>query len=176
MGRLRRRRFVSITEKREQKLNPDERKPLIDKIRYFPDELDSVLKELTADQLTNESLPGEWTVAQVVHHLADAHMNAYIRFKLVLVEDYPTFKPYEQVDWAETPEAVSANIQNSAFILRGLHDRWTALMDSLTDEQWKRKGLHPDLGEISLEGLLEGYARHSQNHLDQINKTLNAGK
>lgn len=155
-------------------MTPEERRPLIKKIRSFPDELRAVVTPLSASQLTAESIPGEWTVAQVIHHIADAHMNAYIRFKLVLVEDYPTFKPYEQEDWAETPEAVSDQVADSLAIIQGLHGRWTRLMDALTDDQWPRKGLHPVLGEISLEGLLEGYARHSQNHLDQILKTLKA--
>lgn len=154
-------------------MTPEERRPLIAKIRHFPTELRAVVTPLDAETLTREALPNEWTVAQVVHHLADAHMNAYVRFKLVLVEDYPTFKPYEQEDWAETAEAVWAEIDDSLAILDGLHRRWTYLMDTLSDQQWQRKGLHPVLGEISLEGLLEGYARHSQNHLDQILKTLN---
>ena len=153
-------------------LSREERHLLIDRIRYFPSELASILTPIADDFLTAQSRPGEWTVAQIVHHLADAHMNAYIRFKLILVEDYPTFKPYEQVDWAETPEAVGANVHDSVLILQGLHNRWTMLMGSLTPEQWERKGLHPDLGEISLEGLLEGYARHCQNHMQQIKETL----
>ena len=155
-------------------LSPEERRPLIEKIRSFPVELKNILASIADEYLTVRPRPGEWTIAQVVHHLADAHMNAYIRFKLVLVEDYPTFKPYEQVDWAETPEAVSINVQDSVSILQGLHNRWAMLMESLTPEQWERKGLHPDLGEISLEGLLEGYARHSQNHMQQIEQTLQA--
>lgn len=155
-------------------MTPEERRPLINRIRRFPDELRTVLAPLSDTELTAQTIPSEWTVAQVVHHLADAHMNAYIRFKLVLVEDYPTFKPYEQEDWAETPEAVSGHVEDSLAIIQGIHGRWTRLMDVLTDEEWVRKGLHPVLGEISLEGLLEGYARHSQNHLDQILKILNA--
>ncbi len=155
-------------------MTPEERIPLIIKLRRFPGELRAALSTVPDAELTAESIPGEWTVAQVVHHLADAHMNAYIRFKLVLVEDYPTFKPYEQEDWAETAEAVSNHIEESLVIIQGLHGRWTCLMDSMTESQWQRKGLHPVLGEISLDGLLEGYARHSQNHLDQILKILKA--
>ena len=146
-------------------LNQEERLQLIQKLRHFPIELKTVLTSIADEYLTSQSRSGEWTIAQIVHHLADAHMNAYIRFKLVLVEDYPTFKPYEQVDWAETPEAGDINVQDSISILQGLHNRWTRLMESLMPEQWERKGLHPDLGEISLEGLLEGYARHCQNHM-----------
>jgi len=151
-----------------------ERQTLINQLRQFPDEFEAVVSPLSAADLTFESLPGEWTVAQIVHHLADAHMNAYVRFKLVLTEEYPTFKSYEQVDWAKTPEAVGTNVEDSLAILRGLHHRWAMLMDTLTNEQWGRRGLHPDLGEITLQGLLEGYVRHSRNHLDQIAKTLEA--
>ncbi len=155
-------------------MTPEERTPLIAKLRSFPDVLDAALRSISADQLTVEALPGEWTIAQVVHHLADAHMHAYARFKHIQVEDYPTFKPYEQTDWAETAEACDPNIADSLAILRGLHQRWTRLMESLTDEQWARKGLHPDLGAISAEGLLIGYVNHSQNHLLQIGKTAEA--
>ncbi|MBK9746198.1 MAG: DinB family protein [Chloroflexi bacterium] len=155
-------------------MTPEERQPLIARIRSFPDVLEAAVRSLTPDQLTAEALPGEWTIAQVVHHLADAHMHAYARFKHIQVEEYPTFKPYEQTDWAETPEARDAHIADSLAILRGLHHRWARLMESLTDEQWARKGLHPDLGEISAEGLLIGYVNHSQNHLLQIGKTYEA--
>jgi len=155
-------------------LSQEERHQLIEKIRYFPIVLETVLASIYHEYLTAQPRPGEWSIVQIVHHMADAHMNAYVRFKLVLVEDYPTFKPYEQVDWAETPEAVDINVQDSILILQGLHNRWTMLMDSLTPEQWERKGLHPDLGEISLEGLLEGYERHGRNHLEQIDQTLKA--
>ncbi len=155
-------------------MTPDERRTLIAKLRSFPDVLDAALRSISVDQLTVEALPGEWTIAQVVHHLADAHMHAYARFKHIQVEDYPTFKPYEQTDWAETADACDAQIADSLAILRGLHHRWTRLMESLTDEEWARKGLHPDLGEISAEGLLIGYVNHSQNHLLQIGKTAEA--
>ncbi len=155
-------------------MTPEERTPLIAKLRSFPDLLESALRDISTDQLTVEALPGEWTIAQVVHHLADAHMHAYARFKHIQVEDYPTFKPYEQTDWAETAEACDANIADSLAILRGLHQRWTRLMESLTEEQWARQGLHPDLGAISAEGLLIGYVNHSQNHLLQIGKTAEA--
>ena len=155
-------------------MTPEERTPLIAKLRSFPDVLDAALRSISADQLTVEALPGEWTIAQVVHHLADAHMHAYARFKHIQVEDYPTFKPYEQTDWAETADACDPNIADSLAILRGLHHRWTRLMESLTEEQWARKGLHPDLGAISAEGLLIGYVNHSQNHLLQIGKTAEA--
>ncbi len=156
-------------------MTPDERLPLIEIVRQFPDVLEVVLRPLSPEQLLLEALPGEWTVAQVVHHLADAHMNAFLRFKWIVVEDYPTFKPYEQIDWAETAEATDTSVLDSLAILRGLHHRWARLMDSLSEAQWQRKGLHPVLGEITTEELLLGYVRHSQNHLDQIAKTLQAG-
>ncbi|MDZ4765646.1 MAG: DinB family protein [Chloroflexota bacterium] len=157
-------------------MTPEERIALIETFRHVPDVLEDTLRPLSDAQLTLEALPGEWTVAQIVHHLADAHMNAFIRFKLILVEDYPTFKAYEQVDWAETPEALDASVQDSLLIIRGLHHRWARLMATLSEGQWERKGLHPHLKEITAEGLLTGYVRHSQNHLDQIAKTLIAAQ
>lgn len=155
-------------------MTPEERQALIAELRDFPQVFEDTLNAVPEELLTTKVIPGEWTIAQVLHHLADAHMNAFIRLKLILVEDYPTFKPYEQEDWAETPEASDMFVPDSLAILRGLHHRWSRLMQAMDESQWQRKGLHPELGEISTEELLTGYVRHSHNHFNQIMKTLNA--
>lgn len=156
-------------------MTPEEHSVLIEKIRTFPAQLEAMLWDLTHEQLTTSFLAGEWSAAQNVHHLADSHMNAFIRFKLILLEDNPTLKPYNQNDWAETVDAQETDIENSLSILRGLHRRWASLMESLSDEQWARSGYHPEnKRQVTLESILEYYAAHGEGHIDQINRTLAA--
>ncbi|MBC8100801.1 MAG: DinB family protein [Armatimonadetes bacterium] len=143
-------------------------------LRAFPDQLEALVNGLSAEQLTTAYLPGEWTVAQNVHHLADSHLNAYIRLKLMLAEDNPTIKPYDQEVWAQQADATDADIRPSLLILRGLHTRWTQLFDSLTEAQWVRPGYHPEVGAISPDWLAQHYHEHCLAHIDQITRTLAA--
>jgi hypothetical protein len=133
-----------------------------------------VLAGLSAEQLTTAYLEGEWTAAQNVHHLADSHMNAYIRTRLILLEDQPTLKPYNQEDWAALPDASAADVSASLAILRGLHARWAALFEGLSDADFARAGNHPEVGIITIADLLRTYARHGAAHIDQIQRTLAA--
>ncbi|MBI5667594.1 MAG: putative metal-dependent hydrolase [Chloroflexi bacterium] len=155
-------------------LTPEQRQELINIIRNFPAQLEARVKDLDERQLKTRFIPGEWSVIQNVHHLADSHMNAYIRTKLLLLEDRPTIKPYNQNDWAETPDATETPLEVSLAILRGLHARWADLFDSLKEEDWACSGIHPESGEITIESLLQTYARHGAGHIEQINKTLAA--
>ncbi len=156
-------------------LTNTQRRELIEKVRSFPAQLEAAVRDLTPVQLTTRSLAGEWTVAQIVHHLADSHINAFVRVKLMLTEDRPTLKPYNQEAWAETAEAESAAIGGALDILRGLHERWVALFESLGDADWGRKALHPESGELTVDDILVTYANHGEAHLAQINRTLAAG-
>jgi hypothetical protein len=155
-------------------LTPDERRAMIAQLRAFPDQFAALVQPLSPEQRTARPLPGEWSVAQNIHHLADSHMNAYIRFKLILLENHPTIKPYNQEDWAETADATPADVDDSLAILRGLHLRWTAVMESIDEAQWARAGLHPEVGEITLEWLLIHYIEHSAGHIDQMQRTIKA--
>ena len=150
------------------------RKELIEKIRCLPEQVADLTGELTAEQLTTHFLDGEWSVAQNVHHLADSHMNSYIRLKLILTEDNPTIRPYDQDLWAMTPEANGADLSASLTLLRGLHQRWSELFEGLDDAQWQRTGFHPENGVITPEDLLRAYATHGEGHLDQMKRTLAA--
>lgn len=152
-----------------------QRRARIGQIRSLPDRLAELVGQLTPAQLTTASLPGEWTVAQNVHHLADSHMNSYIRCKLIATEARPPLKPYDQDRWAGLPDAADADISASLALLRGLHARWAAFWEQLPEDAWQRTGLHPEIGEVSLEQQLELYAAHGDGHLDQIARTLRAG-
>jgi hypothetical protein len=152
---------------------PEERAAKIARIAALPEQLKALVCTLTPEQLTTRYLPGEWTVAQNVHHLADSHMNAYVRLKLMLTEENPTFKPYDQDAWADTPDADHAQVGESLQLLRGLHARWVRLLESLDDAQWQRTGWHPESRQTyTPETILRIYSGHGEGHLDQIRRTL----
>jgi hypothetical protein len=155
-------------------LSTTERNRCIDRIRQLPDRLATAVGELSVPQLTTHYLPGEWTVAQNVHHLADSHMNSFIRLKLLLTEENPTIRPYDQDLWAMQPDANNPDIATSLAVLRGLHQRWVLLFASLNEAQWLRPGVHPESGPISVESLVQAYADHGEAHLDQLARTLAA--
>jgi uncharacterized damage-inducible protein DinB len=151
-------------------------KSWIDDIKIFPKQLQEAVDGLDTEQLNTPYREGGWTVAQVVHHLADAHMNAFIRTKLVITEDLPTVKPFEENDWAETAEASSFPIEASLKLLEGLHERWGALLESLEPEQFQRKLYHPILKTaMNLYTCVAMYAWHGKHHVAHI-KHLRAQK
>lgn len=147
---------------------------LIDKIHRLPKQIAGLVDGLSDAQLTGHFLAGEWSVAQNVHHLADSHMNSYIRCKLIATEDYPPLKPYDQETWAEMADASGPDVTTSLSLLTSLHSRWVVFWEHLPADAWARTGFHPENGDISLDDLLESYAAHGEAHIDQITRTLAA--
>ncbi len=159
----------------EDFMTNDERAALVAKIAALPQQLEEAVRSLTPQQLTSRPLAGEWSVAQNVHHLADSHMNSFIRVKLMLTEENPMFKPYDQEAWAELPDATSSDIGESLDLLRGLHKRWVRLYAHLPEAAWSRTGTNPESGRTyTMEDILRTYAGHGEAHLDQIGRTLAA--
>jgi hypothetical protein len=152
-----------------------QRRELIEKIRILPERLREKVGGLTDEQLTTHFLAGEWTVAQNVHHLADSHMNSFIRMRLILTEERPALKPYDQDRWAELADSGTTALEESLSILEGLHRRWVRLFESLDEADWRRSGLHPENGEMTIDDILRVYAAHGEGHIDQIERTLGAG-
>ncbi len=148
-------------------LSAAERLEKIASIRNLPVVLEASIEGLGDPQLDIPYRSGGWTVRQVVHHLADSHLNAFIRMKLILTEEKPTLKPYDQDEWAKLPDA-SMPIGSSLAIIRGLHERWVSLLEAVPESSWNRSALHPEIGEVTLESLLLTYAGHGQNHVQQI--------
>lgn len=142
----------------------------INAIREFPAKLTALVEGLTPEQLTTAYNAPEWTIAQNVHHVADSHMNSFIRFRLLLTEDNPTIGAYKQEDWAKLVDSQDADISTSLMLLRGLHARWVQMLESITD--WSRPGVHPESGAISLDSLLTTYANHGEGHLKQIREVM----
>lgn len=143
------------------------RDPAIQVIHELPAKLRAAIRNLSETQLDTPYRPGGWTVRQVVHHLADSHANGVIRTKLGLTEEIPTIKPYDQAAWAELADT-RMPIDLSLGILDGLHARWTTVWRSLTDAQFARAFKHPELGLMTLDQQLQGYAWHSRHHFAHI--------
>jgi uncharacterized damage-inducible protein DinB len=147
--------------------NSQQRKSKIADIRAFPPILKSAVSGLNDEQLDTPYRDGGWTVRQVVHHLADSHVNAYLRFRWLVTEDHPTIKTYDQDVWAALPDS-RLPLKSSLSIIDGLHERWATFLEGLPDEAWSRKGMHPEIGEVSLDDLLEIYSGHGAHHAGQI--------
>jgi hypothetical protein len=141
---------------------------LID-MKSLPNDLALSTKVLNKVQLDTPYREGGWSVLQVVHHLADSHMNAFVVFKLALTEDLPTIKDYSEHDWSFTADVLNTPIEFSITLLDALHQRWTDLLASLTDEQWQRKFFHPTHNiEISLWDFFAVYTWHGKHHIAHI--------
>ncbi len=148
-------------------LTEQERQECIAGIERLPQELEAAVDGLDDDQLDTPYRDGGWTPRQVVHHLADSHMNAVIRMKLILAEEHPTLKPYDQDAWAVLPDSAMP-VAPSLELLRGLHARWGALLRATPADAWGRTAWHPENGEMMLDGLLASYGAHGSNHVSQI--------
>lgn len=145
-----------------------QRNKLIADIAKAPGALRAAISGLSAQQMETPYRNGGWTVRQVIHHVPESHMNAYIRFKLALTEDEPTIKPYMEDRWATTPDVRATPPEVSLALLDSLHDRWVRLLRSLTPDEWKRTFRHPELGTVSLEKNLALYAWHGRHHTAHI--------
>jgi hypothetical protein len=130
--------------------------------------LRAVAAGLDQEQLDTPYRPDGWTVRQVIHHVPESHMNAYIRFKLALTEEEPTVKPYNEAEWAKTADVGSTPVETSLAMLDLLHDRWVRLLRSMSDAEYARKFRHPEIGVVPLERNLALYAWHGKHHVAHI--------
>lgn len=146
----------------------EELKEYIQDITHLPAQLRKAVKGLNEAELNTPYRPGGWTVRQTVNHVADSHINSYVRFRLALTEEKPIIKPYEEQLWAELEDGKYAPIDISLILLEALHLRWVMLLESLTPEQWQRVFLHPVSGEVSLAKAAGLYAWHGKHHVAQI--------
>ena len=149
-------------------LSDEQRLSLVAELALLPGKLREAIIDLASEQLDTRYRLGGWTVRQVVHHLADAQMNWYVRTKLTLTEEQPLIEPYDEAQWAESIEARTGPIEPSLVLLDGLYGRWAALFRSLTPEQWSRKMVHPDRGIFVLEGTLPMHVWHGLHHTAHV--------
>lgn len=145
----------------------EQRKRFIDEIAAAPAKLRTAVSGLSASQLNTPYRPLGWTVRQVAHHVPDSHMNAFIRFKLALTEDFPLVKPYDEKRWAELAD-VESPVETSLALLEALHVRWVAVLRAMKTADFARKLKHPELGEVDLDRYLAMYAWHGRHHVAHI--------
>ena len=143
------------------------RTPAIATIADLPAHMRAAVDGLNERQLDTPYRPGGWTVRQVVHHVVDSHANGFLRTKFALTEDMPTIKPYDEKTWAVLPDA-RMSIDVSLSILDGLHARWAEIWRALDDALFLRAYRHPEIGVVSLDQQLQGYAWHSRHHVAHI--------
>ena len=154
---------------RPQALTPEQRAAAIRTVDETPSKMRAAVAGLTDAQLDTPYRPDGWAVRQVVHHVADSHMNAYVRFKLGMTEDTPTIKPYDEAKWAELPDAKSKLVQDSLALLDALHARWVFMLERLKPTDFARNITHPEWkGPMSLDQLLALYEWHGRHHVAHI--------
>jgi uncharacterized damage-inducible protein DinB len=149
-------------------LTEEQRQQCLTDIEQAPERLRAALHGLSNQQLDSPYRDGGWTLRQVAHHIADSHMNSYIRFKLALTEDEPMVKTYMENLWAELPEAKHAPIDVSLALVDSLHQRWMLMLREFTEADWKRTFRHPEMGPMTLEKTLALYAWHGRHHVAHV--------
>jgi uncharacterized damage-inducible protein DinB len=147
--------------------SPADRASQIETLRQFPARLREAVDGLAEEQLDTPYREGGWTVRQLVHHVADSHMNSYVRFKLALTEDWPTIKPYDEAAWAELADG-RLPVEVSLALIAALHARWVALLESLGERDFERGYNHPESGRQNLAAVLALYDWHSRHHTAHI--------
>jgi len=152
----------------EGPLSAAQRAKMIGEIELAPAQLRTAVKDLSPEQLDTPYRDGGWTVRQVVHHVPESHMNAYIRYKLALTEDEPTVKPYAEDRWAKLGDIQPTPIEVSLALLDSLHIRWVTLLRTLQPDDWKKAFRHPELGLVSLDRNLALYAWHGRHHVAHV--------
>jgi len=148
----------------------------ISEIEALPEQVRNATENMSAEYLNETYRPGGWTVRQVIHHLPDSHMNAYIRFKLAITEEVPVIRPYHEELWAETEEAKNGDIEMSVLLLKAVHQRLISFLKTLKMEDYQRRYIHPAQGKkFTLAHMLGMYAWHGKHHLAHIKTTIHRG-
>ena len=157
--------WVEAADEQESAKN---RVSYIDTIAKCPASMRTAVRDLSPEQLDTPYRPEGWTIRQVIHHVPESHMNAYIRFKLALTEDQPQIKPYNEAEWAKLPDNQITPIDVSLQLLTSLHSRWVDSLQSMQPSDFGRTLYHPEHGVMSLDRMLAMYAWHSDHHLAHI--------
>lgn len=137
-------------------------------IAALPVALSDAAAGLSDAQLDTPYREGGWTVRQLVHHVADSHINAYVRTRLALTEDWPTIKPYAEAEWANLEDARTLPVEVSLSLLESLHRRWVLLLESLSESDWAKGYVHPESGRQSLERVAALYGWHGRHHTAHV--------
>jgi len=145
----------------------------IQEIESLPGDVKNTVLRLSEEQLNTKTMPGVWSVRQVIHHTVDSHINAFTRFKLALTEESPVIKPYDEGKWAQLPDSLNAPVELSVALLEALHKRWVFLLRAMNAEDFSRAFHHPDSGKnIPLWQAVSIYAWHGRHHLAHVKLLL----
>jgi len=161
-------RFPTGTHSYDPDITDDKRRQWIDSIRTTPAKLRAAAGRLSERQLDTPYRDGGWTARQVIHHVPESHANAWIRFKLALTEDNPTIKPYREDAWVRLADVPRTPVETSLALLEALHQRWVALLETMTADDFRRPLVHPEKGQIALDTLLQLYAWHGPHHIGHV--------
>ena len=161
-------RFPIGEFRKPDRLSESERTASIAKIEATPAALRAAVAGMSDAQLDSTYRQGSWTLRQVVHHLADSHVNSYTRFRLALTEEHPTIKPYDENKWAALEDARAMPVEVSLKLLEALHSRWVALLRSLKPTDYDRTIDHPENGTMTIDQLLAMYAWHGEHHVAHV--------
>jgi len=154
-------------------ISPEDRARYIETIAAAPAGMRDAVCAGSIQQLDTPYREGGWTVRQVIHHVPESHMNAYIRFKLALTETDPVVKPYDEAAWAKLNDISVTPIETSLTLLEALHQRWVILMRGMSEEDWKKKYIHPEYGRSqTLEYTLALYAWHCDHHIGHVKSVI----
>ena len=162
------RRFPTGPFDPKPSLTSRERADLIEELAHYPADLRFLVMSLPEEMLDTPYREGGWTVRQVVHHVPDSHLQGYVRFKLAMTEDSPAIKTYGQAAWGETEDTRTGPVEMSLDLLEALHTRWALFLRSLSEEDFSREYVHPEMGAVSLEKTLQLYVWHGKHHLGHI--------
>lgn len=161
------------TFKTPKTIDKTTRKKFIHDIESLPDNLKNATKGLNEDQLNTPYRPDGWTVRQVVHHVADSHINSYIRYRWTLTEKEPKIKTYDEKGWAELPDAKNESIEVSLALLTALHSRWSTLLSQMDENAFKKQLIHPDYPrKLSLDMMTALYSWHGRHHTAHITELI----
>jgi len=159
-----------------ESVSREDRARYIETIASAPARLREAAHGISAARLDTPYREGGWTVRQVIHHIPESHMNAYIRFKLALTETDPVIKPYDEAAWARLGDVSVASIETSIVLLESLHERWVVLMLGLSGDDWRKRFIHPEYGQPrTLEQTLALYAWHSDHHIAHVKSVVDRG-
>lgn len=157
----------------QEKITPEILNHWIAEIQQLPNDLINIVQNLSKKELKLIYRPNGWNIKQVVHHLADSHANALIRFKLALTEENPTIKPYAEDLWAELVDGIDDDISYSLLILKGVHHKWHLLLVNIDEIHWERSYFHPESKKtVTLEEMIGLYAWHGKHHVAHIQQAL----
>jgi hypothetical protein len=149
-------------------ISASDRTRYIEEIAAAPAAMRAAIEKLSEAQIDKPYRPGGWTIRQVVHHVPDSHMNAYVRMKLALTEDEPKITAYMEDRWAELSDSRDVPVETSLALYESLQERWVSLMRSMTDAQWHRVYMHPELGRYPLDRQAALYAWHGKHHVAHV--------